>query len=83
MAFIDHYFPFANEIEDVLVNTDDPVRRREIVQYVRAHINNNSIDEIAGILHYNSDHINRIVKRKTGKTYTDFIHGIKLVVGKI
>jgi len=50
----------------------------EITQYIRAHYRDISIHMLTERFHFQEDYFNRILKLKTGKTYTEYVQELRL-----
>lgn len=50
----------------------------EITKYIKANLSDISIKALTQQFHFQEDYFNRLLKSKTGKTYTEFIHDLRL-----
>lgn len=50
----------------------------EITQYIRQHYATVTIQELSRIFHFQEDYFNRIIKSKTGMTYSAYVKNIRL-----
>ena len=50
----------------------------EITSYIREHYRDVSIGQLVEQFHFQEDYFNRLLKAKTGKTYTEYVQEIRL-----
>lgn len=50
----------------------------EISDYIRAHFRDITIQDLVDEFHYQEDYFNRLIKRKTGLTYSAYVQQIRL-----
>ena len=50
----------------------------EISDYIRAHFRDITIQDLVNEFHYQEDYFNRLIKRKTGLTYSAYLQQIRL-----
>lgn len=50
----------------------------EITSYIKAHARDITIQELSEHFHFQEDYFNRLIKSKTGLTYTGYLQGIRL-----
>lgn len=50
----------------------------EITEFIRAHLKNISIRMLAEQFHFQEDYFNRLLKSKTGLTYTEYLQNIRI-----
>lgn len=51
---------------------------QEITQYIRQHYDTVTIQELSRNFHFQEDYFNRIIKNKTGMTYSAYVKNIRL-----
>lgn len=54
----------------------------EISQYIRQHYQTISIRQLCDRFHFQEDYFNRLLKQKTGMTYTDYVKDLRLQEAK-
>ena len=50
----------------------------EITNYIKDHYDNITIKELVQRFHFNEDYYNRLLKERTGKTYSEYVQNIRL-----
>ena len=50
----------------------------EITAYIRQHIKHISVQELSNHFHFQEDYFNRLIKSKTGMTYTSYLQDLRL-----
>lgn len=50
----------------------------EVSNYIKAHFQSVSIQDLVTIFHYQEDYFNRLIKQKTGLTYSGYVQQIRL-----
>ena len=69
----------VNHTQTLQVGTAEQNAVVAVLRYVEEHYRDGSLGEIAAQLHYDLPYLSRLVRRKTGKTYTELLFS----VGKI
>ncbi len=54
----------------------------EITSYIQQHVKNISIQELSEHFHFQEDYFNRLIKSKTGLTYTSYLQNLRLLKAK-
>lgn len=68
--------------------TQDQSNRRnqmisdEIVEYIEEHYRDIHISDLVNKFHYNKDYFNRLIAKREGKTYSEFVQDIRLKQAK-
>lgn len=50
----------------------------EITSYIRQNYNEISLKQLSDHFHFNEDYFNRLIKTKTGMTYTEYVQNLRL-----
>ena len=50
----------------------------EITSYIKEHYNSVTLKDLSEQFHFNEDYFNRIIKSKTGMTYTEYVQSLRI-----
>jgi len=68
----------ANHTEALSLKTKDEQRKFQILSYIDEHYQNGSLEELAGLLHYDVSALSREIKKLMGKNYTELVQDKRL-----
>ena len=72
------FVQLLNHTENLYFASEEQNTVMAVLRYIEEHYRDGSLNEIAGILHYDLSALSRLIKQKTGKTYTELLQEKRL-----